>query len=570
VRHFPSLIALLPIVAAACASSDDRLAVGVSPSLVFPTGLLDTVTKLTLVVYDASPAVSCDAATGRIVLGGKADPFLTKDLEKCTSGRGKFCGQLQIAKNDNDRVFGAVARAGSTEVADGCAVAKVNQDELPLEIKMIRHVPPAVCGNGSLEPTEQCEPAGGAGDPLCDDQCHTKEMLLSVGGNGTTNPSPGQKSKPFFLWPSGTGNAGRFFAFYSDANQGSPEVAMRVMSDELKPLDSPTALKTSLFLPADPGIFPPQATTGDQAAPAAASIGSKYYVVFEDNNSPGSNGLDIHLRSMDQALVPDQNIGQPYIGINGPGGGGEANIQEAPALAAGPGNLLFIAWQDRSAGKIRGRTFNPSGNVLGTQQEIGDGARVQLAATTNGWVAVWESQTDVKLRALGADGTPSGAEQTVNENTNGTQNHPSVASLPDGRFAVVFASNGDIFLQRYAANGSKVAGDQAAPINDLVKGSASAPVIASMPSGGGAFAIAWLDGVSGHVRARLAGGASGFLFNNVDGQPTEFQASLTDGRQRDNPAIAVGGAGQFLAIGWEDKSPNPGSGIIARRFPVPQ
>jgi hypothetical protein len=66
------------------------------------------------------------------------------------------------------------------------------------------------------------------------------------------------------------------------------------------------------------------------------------------------------------------------------------------------------------------------------------------------------------------------------------------------------------------------------------------------------------------------GGASGFLFNNVDGQPSEFQASLLDGRQRDNPAIAVGGSGQYIAVGWEDKSPSPGAGIVARRFPVPQ
>jgi hypothetical protein len=69
------------------------------------------------------------------------------------------------------------------------------------------------------------------------------------------------------------------------------------------------------------------------------------------------------------------------------------------------------------------------------------------------------------------------------------------------------------------------------------------------------------------VRARFAGGSAGFLFNNVNGQSTEFQASRDDGRTRANPSAASGGGG-FVVIGWEDQSmPNPG--VVGRRFPLP-
>jgi hypothetical protein len=70
------------------------------------------------------------------------------------------------------------------------------------------------------------------------------------------------------------------------------------------------------------------------------------------------------------------------------------------------------------------------------------------------------------------------------------------------------------------------------------------------------------------VRARFLGGAGGFLFNNVTGQASEFQASRADGRTRDAPALAVGGAGPYVVIGWEDKTAG-GAGIVARRFPLP-
>ena len=84
---------------------------------------------------------------------------------------------------------------------------------------------------------------------------------------------------------------------------------------------------------------------------------------------------------------------------------------------------------------------------------------------------------------------------------------------------------------------------------------------------GGMFVVAWLDTASNQIESRILGGSSGFLFNNVDGQDDEFQVSIA-AHARNNPTVTIGGAGQFIAYGWEDgNSTLPG--IYARRFPVP-
>jgi hypothetical protein len=271
---------------------------------------------------------------------------------------------------------------------------------------------------------------------------------------------------------------------------------------------------------------------------------------------------------MDGALVAEQGPNNA-LGING-GAAGEANIQGVPSIAAGPGDHLFIAWEDAGLGKIAGRTLAPP-STLGSQNDLSTGTGnkgVSVAATPTGWVAVWQSGTGVKLRVVNQDGTPQGSEQTVNE-AGTVSERPRVASLSDGRFAVTWNAGGDIFLQRYDAKGAKIPGDQTAPLNDVVKdGEQVTPSVAGTTAAGGSYAVVWLDAGTSHIRGRMLGGSAGFLFNNVNGQSSEYQASRADGRTRANPVVVAGGSGPFVAIAWEDKSAT-GSGIVVRRFPLP-
>jgi hypothetical protein len=77
-----------------------------------------------------------------------------------------------------------------------------------------------------------------------------------------------------------------------------------------------------------------------------------------------------------------------------------------------------------------------------------------------------------------------------------------------------------------------------------------------------------VDGTTGHVRARFLDGVGGYLYNFVNGQSTDFQASTLNNQTRNNPVAVVGGAGPYVAIAWEDSTATP-QGIYGRRFPLP-
>jgi hypothetical protein len=101
-------------------------------------------------------------------------------------------------------------------------------------------------------------------------------------------------------------------------------------------------------------------------------------------------------------------------------------------------------------------------------------------------------------------------------------------------------------------------------VNDVVTaGEQASPAIAGSSAAGGSFVAAWLDLSTGDVRGAVLGGSSGYLFDPIDGNATEFKASATVDPTRENPVVAIGGAGPWVAIGWDD-----GTSIYARRFPT--
>jgi hypothetical protein len=266
----------------------------------------------------------------------------------------------------------------------------------------------------------------------------------------------------------------------------------------------------------------------------------------------------------------DQGADPNPLGVNGTNGTGEPGIQQAPVIAASSAGKLYVAWEDTGAGKIAGRALTPPA-TLGSQNDVSTGngnTHVALAATSSGWVAVWQSGTSIKLRGVNPDGTPSGAEEVVNEGSANAE-APSIAALPDGRFAVAWSAGGAIVVQRYDSRGGKIAGDQTTAVSDaMAMGPQNQAAIGATSAAGGSYVVAWLDGSAGAVRARNLGGDGGFLFNNVDGQAGSYAASKPGTRTRAHPVVASGGSQPFVAIGWEDQSAQ-GAGVMARRFPLP-
>ncbi len=558
----------------ACASDENPADVSLVTNFVAPKSLLDTATKLTLTVYDASETVTCDVAKGSTTAKDDTPKLATRDLTNAGCAAGvRFCGDLRITRAETDRVFVAAAFDATNErIAQGCATAKVNAEAVPLDIKMVRAIAPSMCGNGVIEGLEQCDPPTSA---TCTATCKTDETQLSLGSTAGNTKTGGvnEKSDTSLLWPEG--DTSRFFAFFTDKSSGKTDVGMRVLDASFAPVTSPAAAAAGfVFLPN--GQLPPAPFARAQSLAKGTVLGNKVWVAFQGDAAQTEQGTDILVRSIDSSLAAGE---ANAIGINGPNGSGETGPQTFPSLAAGTNGKLFVAWQDESggpgSGRIFGRTFTPP-NVLGNQQELSTGtsnARPRVAALPSGFAIVWESGGDVKLRVVSGDGTPAGGESVVNEKAAGVQERPQIASLADGRFAVVWADkssgNADVVYQRFTAQVVKIAGDQAAPLNDLVKdGDQTAPSIAGTSARAGVYLVAWADEPRGDIRARYTRLAEGFPFNPVDGSDSEFSVGVKTARKRSAPSVAIGGKEPFAAIAWEDQSAS-GAGIYARRLPVP-
>jgi hypothetical protein len=562
-------------------TQDNAVRVGIAPSLILPRGVLDAVDGITITVYDATGGVDCanDASGGTQGVSGSTSKVATVSLTKNSCTGTPWCGSFDVSQSDTPRVIAAQASSQGKPFLQGCVKQELNQQEQSVTIHLVRILGDQTCGNKVVEATEQCDPPGGANNLVCDAQCQTKEELISApSSNGAIGVYTGAKSLPSTVWPSSAAPSGRFVTFWGDKSSPThKQMAMRVLGDSMQGLGpndiGPAVAGGSIIVPNDPTQFPPVQAAGNQFDPAGAFVQGKYWVAFDDDASAGNR--DIHLRSMDaNTLVADQGTGQP-LGINGGANGtGEPGEQYQPALAVGPGNVLFIAWIDSStgsAGKIQGRTFDPGTKSLGGQVELSSGTSnqsVTVAATTKGWVATWQNGSDIMMRTIGSNGSPSAAAQTVSTGHTGQQDHPSVAAIDD-RLAIAWADHGlngaDIVVQRFGADGSPV-GDAKTAINNLVQdGDQLAPAIAASSNSGGFYCVAWVETGSGHIHARLLDATTGFDFNNVNGQADEFQASLANGKTRNNPSVAIGGAGPFIGIAWERGN----DGVYGRRFPSP-
>jgi len=550
-------LGLLSLVLA-CSSGDGT--VNLAPTLIFPQGVLDGVTRLNVSVYDGSGNLDCNALDGTVKGLNGDTPLATKDLStnNCPSGA-KFCGDISVDKSGSPRLFAAQAFIGTASApnASGCTkVPNTNQDTLNIQIKMLRTLPPQQCNGKTSTTIVQCTTGPNA---VCDANCESIEEYFSK-GDGTTTSDSKSKVRPQLVWPAASGDPGRLVGVWGDKSpSGGTEVAMRVLADDMQPYagQGQYVQDNSFRMPGvQNGGLPPVGYPLPQFNPTIASINGNYFIAFEDVGVPATA---IKMRSLDPILNPQQSAAAQISASS-------SNAQALPSMAAN-GNNLFVAWED-GTGKVVGTTVASSTLTAGTQQVLGTGTAPSVAATSSGWVAVWQAGTDVQMVTIDGTGKP-GTASKVNGTAGAT--HPGVAAF-GGNVCVVWADgNGNIRVQRYDGSGKAIANDQNNALEDTsLGGNQSAPSVAA---GTNFFVATWVDGSSGHVRARFLDGTGGFLFNFVNGQNGDFQASTVDGETRNNPTAAVGGdQGQYVSIAWEDNTGAPSSfkGIWGRRFPLPQ
>ena len=206
-----AVLSLLTGVGLACSTtSGDAVHIAIAPSIVFPQGVLDSADGAR-----TSPSGRRHEERRRLRRRGCARH--RRDVDDAEGGDAvarhhELHGRREVLRHADhhevDRMcssfFAQALDASNAVIANGCATATVNQDTLAVSITMQRFVPPATCGNGVIESTEQCDPPtpDGGSDLVCDAQCHSVEETLSTGATSPAGPA-------FFPVAVAVGDAGR-------------------------------------------------------------------------------------------------------------------------------------------------------------------------------------------------------------------------------------------------------------------------------------------------------------------------------------------------------------------------
>lgn len=260
--------------------------------------------------------------------------------------------------------------------------------------------------------------------------------------------------------------------------------------------------------------FQVNAYTTNQQQYAAVSIapGGRFVVVWDSLGSPGGDNSQRSIQGRRYEADGAPLSGQFQINSLTSG------MQNFPDVAVGPAGDFVVAWQsdspagggDASGYSIQAQRFGADGTAIGGQFRVNTyttSAQKFPAIARGGdgrFVIVWQSFgatgdnsfESVQGQRFAANGAPVGAQFQVNTYTTNGQDHPAVAMAADGRFVVVWESNGaasgdtsgwSIRGRRYAADGTP-AGPEF-QVNTYTTDDQRYPVVAAGATGG--FLVAW-------------------------------------------------------------------------------
>lgn len=604
-RLLLGLVPALPLalLVGACGPESANL----SLDLRFPQGVIEQATAMTLYVFDAKLA-KCDDATGHVdeLPTGDATQQFTLGKEGCANGD-TWCTTFELDKDESTKMFAVVAKKASATIAEGCTTAVINQNPLAVRIQAHRFTPPKCCGDGVLQPGEQCDSSiaascdgsaptrcsGVAEDDVCRCDCTAKEILLSIDDTELPSLKNGppltKQNLALAFGPGGVDNPTMLRAVFESTDEntlGGADIHMRFLADDLRPLTTPHPLSLQLRLPlacsnvTGPGII------REQHMPSIAVASAEMVaIVYASDEESGGQSYDVYLNpqtadgcvdtkpcTMDAECAAGcavtKGICRHSIKLDVTKGCSE------PRVARGPIGTMLVTWTRKQG--VFGRIWKTDGQLLPPLGEItiaNGGANARVAGSSAGFRVVYQGTGSgdadgIYMIPISTTGVVGGAV-LVNSVTQGVQDQPDIAMLDDGTTLVTWHSGGDVFFQRYTAKGDPVAGDQDQPLNTAGRGAASDQQHPAATGGGGFFLVAWeTPGASGasDIAARFVGGQSGFGYNSVSGQNDEFIA--TDAQvagDRHGPAVALG---SYAVIGWEDRAAEH-SGVFARRFPAP-
>jgi hypothetical protein len=257
------------------------------------------------------------------------------------------------------------------------------------------------------------------------------------------------------------------------------------------------------------------------------------------------------------------------------------DYQAEPSITSLPNGGFVVVWhsngQDGSGYGVYGQRFDSSGNKVGSEFQVNTWttdyqAEPSITSLSNGgFVVVWESNRQdgsswgVYGQRFDSNGNKVGSEFQVNTWTTYDQWGPSITSLPNGGFVVVWHSGGQdgdaygIYGQRFDSNGSRVGSEF--QVNTWTTYDQWGPSITSLSNGG--FVVvwqsAWQDGSSY--------GVYGQRFDaNGNKVGSEFQVNTWTTRDQLNPSITSLSNGGFVVVWESDRQDGSSWGVYGQRF----
>jgi len=255
--------------------------------------------------------------------------------------------------------------------------------------------------------------------------------------------------------------------------------------------------------------------------------------------------------------------------------------QKYPSITSLPNGGFVVVWvsdgQDGSWDGVYGQRFDSNGNKVGSEFRVNtwttyDQKYPSITSLSNGgFVVVWVSDGQdgssygVYGQRFDSNGNKVGSEFRVNTWTTDWQESPSITSLSNGGFVVVWHSLGEdgsglgVYGQRFDSNGNKVGSEFR--VNSWTTDLQEYPSITSLPSGG--FVVVWQS--NGQDGSGL--GVYGQRFDsNGNKVGSEFQVNTWTTDYQWHPSITSLPNGGFVVV-WESKGQDgSGWGVYGRIF----
>ena len=322
------------------------------------------------------------------------------------------------------------------------------------------------------------------------------------------------------------------------------------------------------------GEFLISTTTADnQLSPTVAMDDAGNFVVTWMSSLQDGDSYGVYAQRFDAAGVAQ---GGEFL-VNT----ATAGYQGSPTIAMDADGDFVIAWvangqdPDASLG-IYAQRFDASGVAQGGEFRVNTYTTGIQQVTSMGmdaagnFVVIWASENQdgsnygIFGQRFDASGNALGAEFQVNTTTANSQLYHDVVMLDDGRFVVEYQSRNadgsfEVFMQRYAADGSTVGGE--IRINTNTVSSAQQPIGSITADESGNITVVWNSDADGDGTA-VVGQRFDWAGNKLGG---EFVVNTTTTGNQLYPEVIAQEGGRFI-VAWSGNGAGDADGVFMQCY----